>query len=159
MKPNLSSSPRGSVLDDDVLDRLNEAIDPVALDREAHQRVKSKLLRRVAAAATPQHLTIQAGEGDWADFGPGLEIKVLNEDAGVMSYLVRMAPGSKLPSHRHPIDEECVVLEGEVWVGELRIPAGGFHLGRKNIVHDRVRTKTGALIFLRGAKPEPALVC
>ena len=74
-----------------------------------------------------------------------------------MSYLLRLAPGAALPAHRHPVDEECVVLEGEVQIGTLRVGAGGFHLGRKDVLHDRLCSAGGALIFLRGAIPEADL--
>jgi quercetin dioxygenase-like cupin family protein len=145
---------RDPVLDADTLARLHEAVarSAGADDARVLARVRSKLLRRVAAASTPRHVTVQADAGHWRHAGPGLELKVLHREAGIMSYLVRMAPGSKLPPHRHPVDEECVVLEGEVVVGtDLRIAAGGFHLGRKDVLHDVVSTDTGALIFLRGA--------
>jgi ChrR Cupin-like domain len=94
----------------------------------------------------------------WQDFGPGLRIKVLHHDGGVVSYLLRLAPAAALPVHRHPIDEECVVIEGEVQIAALRLGAGGFHLGRKDMLRDQLQSRDGALIFLRGAKPEVGLV-
>jgi len=86
-----------------------------------------------------------------------VRIKVLHEAAGVMSYLLRLAPGASLPAHRHPVDEECVVLEGEVQIGSLRVAAGGFHLGRRDVLHERLESAGGALNFLRGAVPEANL--
>ena len=50
-----------------------------------------------------------------------------------------------------------MVLEGEVRIGELRVGAGGFHLGRQGVLHDRLHSETGALIFLRGGTPDIAL--
>jgi anti-sigma factor ChrR (cupin superfamily) len=72
-----------------------------------------------------------------------------------MSYLVRMAPGSMLPPHRHPIDEECVVVEGEVAIGDARLGAGGLHLGRRDVLHDRVRSDGGALVFCAARSRTP----
>jgi hypothetical protein len=148
--------------DDDHAPALGEAdaaliagaIEPEPLDAAAHERVKRRLLQRIAADSTPRHLTVQATQGDWQPFGAGVQLKVLHEAGGVMSYLVRLAPGAALAAHRHPIDEECVVLEGEVVIGDLRVGAGGFHLGRRDVLHDNVRSDSGALIFLRGAPPE-----
>lgn len=148
---------RAPALDADVLGWLDAAVDPEPLDAAAHARVKSRLLQRIAADSTPRHLTVRPEQGTWRDIGPGLALKVLHRDGDVMSYLVRMAPGSELPPHRHPIDEECVVLEGEVQVGALRVPRGGFHLGRKDVLHEPVRSEGGALVFLRGAVPHAAL--
>jgi len=151
-----ANDPGGPALDADITAWLDAAIEPQPLAPQAHARIKQRLLRRVAAASTPQHFTLKADQGRWQPFGSGLQIKVLNDAGGVMSYLVRLQPGASLPAHRHPIDEECVVLEGEVRIGELRLGAGGFHLGRKHVLHDRLVSDTGALIFLRGAVPELA---
>lgn len=137
-------------------ERIADSADAAPVDVQSIQRVKQSLLRRIAAGNTAAHLTVQAGAGDWRPFGRGVQIKVLHEAAGVMSYLLRLQAGARLPAHRHPVDEECVVLEGEVQIGALRIAAGGFHLGRQDRLHDQLRSDAGALIFLRGAAPEPA---
>jgi quercetin dioxygenase-like cupin family protein len=120
------------------------------------ERVRRRLLRRVAADTTERHLTLPAEGPGWQPFGEGLAIKVLHEAAGVMSYLLRLAAGAALPAHRHPHDEECVVLEGVVHIGALRLGPGGYHLARKDVLHDRLHSPEGALVFLRGAVPEAA---
>src|SRR5580765_6327321 len=144
-------------LDTDLVQKIFEAIEPEPLDRGLQDRIKSKLLRRIAADTTASHLTEQPQVAGWQAFGDGISIKVLHEAGGVMSYLLRLAPGASLPAHRHPVDAECVVLAGEVQIGTLRLAAGGFHLGRKDILHDRLCSPGGALIFLRGAVPEAVL--
>jgi anti-sigma factor ChrR (cupin superfamily) len=47
---------------------------------------------------------------------PGIEIKVLFEDRerGLMTQLVRMAPGAKLTLHEHVDIEQTYVLEGSL---------------------------------------------
>lgn len=138
-------------------DWLYEALEPDA-PQPADARLKRRLLHAIAAVATPRHLTVQADDAAarWQHFGPGLQIKVLHQAEGVMSYLVRLAAGASLPPHRHPVDEECVVLEGEVRIGALRVAAGGYHRGRRGLPHDRLCSDEGALIFLRGAEPDLA---
>jgi len=153
----MSSSPDPlPALDGASAGLIAEAFGAEPLDPAASARIKKRLLQRIAAESTPRHLTRPAGDDGWQPFGDGLAVKVLHEAGGVMSYFVRLAPGAALPAHRHPIDEECVVLEGEVQIGDLRVAAGGFHLGRQDVLHDRVRSDGGALIFLRGAAPELA---
>lgn len=149
-----------SKLDADLLLLIDDAIEPDpadAQDAAMHERVKRKLLRRIAADTTDRHVTHHPGPQDWQPFGEGVQIKVLHQSGGVMSYLLRLQAGASLPAHRHPIDEECVVLEGEVQIGSLTLAAGGFHLGRKDVLHDRLASAGGALIYLRGAIPEAAL--
>jgi hypothetical protein len=51
-----------------------------------------------------------------------------------------------------------MVLEGVVQVGELRVAAGGFHLGRKDVLHAPITAVESALLFLRGARPEAELL-
>ncbi|MBL8342479.1 MAG: cupin domain-containing protein [Rubrivivax sp.] len=149
---------RESELDADVLAWLDQAVSPEPPDAAAAARVKKRLLRRIAADSTPRHATLAPAEGPWLPFGAGITMKVLHRDGDTLSYLLRLAPGAALPAHRHPQDEECLVLEGEMRIGELAIPAGGYHLGRKGVLHDRLTSPGGALIFLRGAVPEAAAV-
>lgn len=116
--------------------------------------IKQRLLERVADS-DDSHLTITADGGQWQPFADGVAIKVLHERDGVMSYLLRLDPGASLPAHRHPQDEECVVLEGILRVGaHIEVGAGGYHLAHQGALHARLHTTTGATIFLRGAVPE-----
>ena len=116
--------------------------------------IKRRLLERVADAEE-SHLTIDADEGDWQPFGEGLHIKVLHENEGALSYLLRLAPGASLPAHRHPMDEECIVLEGRLQVGtRIEIGPGSYHLAHQGALHARISTVGGATLFLRGAVPE-----
>jgi anti-sigma factor ChrR (cupin superfamily) len=116
--------------------------------------IRRRLIERVADADM-SHLTINANDGEWQAFLDGVEIKVLREQAGVLSYLLRLQPGATLPSHRHPQDEECVVLQGRLRVGtRTEIGPGAYHLAHGGALHATLSTDTGATIFLRGAVPE-----
>jgi quercetin dioxygenase-like cupin family protein len=121
-------------------------------------RIKHRVLERIARAEAG-HVTVQAADDRWRRFQHGVQIKVLHEAGGVMSYLLRLAPGAVLAAHRHPMDEECMVLEGSLKIGaDLVISAGGFHLAHKDALHAPITTTTGATIFLRGAPPHPTVV-
>lgn len=115
--------------------------------------IRQRLMERVADADV-SHLTIDGDAGDWKPFVEGVAIKVLHEYEGVLSYLLRLEPGAVLPPHRHPCDEECVVLAGRLRVGsKAEIGPGGYHLAHGGALHASISTETGATIFLRGAVP------
>ena len=116
--------------------------------------IRRRLMERVADA-DPSHLTIDGDGGDWQPFLPGVTIRVLREHDGVLSYLLRLEAGATVPPHRHPRDEECVVLEGRLRVGsQIEIGPGGYHLAHGGALHATIGTETGATLFLRGAVPE-----
>lgn len=116
--------------------------------------MRRRLLERVAD--TEQRLlTVPADAQAWQDFSPGVQIQVLREHQGVLSYLLRLAPGASLPAHRHPLDEECVVLAGTLRVGrQVEVGPGGYHLAPQGALHAPISSLTGATIFLRGAVPQ-----
>jgi quercetin dioxygenase-like cupin family protein len=140
-------------LDADILAAFDaaQAVEPVPDAVSA--RIKSRLFNRIADTEAAQ-VAIAPEGGKWRPFGPGVEIKVLHKQEGVMSYLLRMAPGAELPNHRHPHDEECVVVQGMVQMGELSMGPGGYLMERAGTLHPPLRTADGAVIFLRGAAPK-----
>lgn len=132
--------------------RADHAADDGA-DAAALARVRARLMKRIAADSVPHHITIPAEGGSWHGFLPGIERKVLHEHAGVMSYLLKFAPGAVLPAHRHPHDEECVVLEGHLRIGSLVLGPGGFHMVRQDVLDADSTSDDGCVIYLRGASP------
>lgn len=139
-------------LDDDIAQALSAAQAPTD-DAAALERVRARLMKRIAADSVPHHLTLHADDGQWHRLLPGIERKVLFEQGGVMSYLLRFAPGAVLPAHRHPVDEECVVLQGTLRIGPLVLPAGSYHRVPRDVLDADSTSDEGAIIFLRGAAP------
>lgn len=126
------------------------AADPTPSQARAMRR---RLLERVADTE-PRLLTVPADGQAWQHFAPGVQIQVLREHEGVLSYLLRLAPGASLPAHRHPQDEECLVLAGTLRVGsQIEVGPGGYHLAPRGALHASISSTTGATIFLRGAVP------
>ena len=118
------------------------------------RRVRRRLLERIADADS-SHLTITDRDGDWQPFTDGVVIKVLREHAGTLSYLLRLAPGAVLAPHRHPQDEECIVLDGRLRVGRrIELGPGSYHLAHGGALHATICSDSGATIFLRGAVPQ-----
>jgi quercetin dioxygenase-like cupin family protein len=140
-------------LDADLRAAFDAALAPDAVPLEVAARIKRRLLSRIADAEAAQ-VAVAPEQGTWRPFGPGVEIKVLHKRDGIMSYLLRMAPGSELPNHRHPHDEECVVIEGRVQMGDVTMGPGGYLMERQDTLHPPLRTVDGAVIYLRGASPK-----
>jgi len=96
-------------------------------------------------------LTIRAKEGEWVEIRPKVKIKPLYLDrhAGSRSFLMQLQPGARWPTHEHTYDEECIVLEGDVRIGDLSVSAGDYHLAPKGVTHGELTSDKGALLFLR----------
>jgi quercetin dioxygenase-like cupin family protein len=88
---------------------------------------------------------------------PGVAIKVLRKDskANNQTILVRMLPGSGLRAHSHTQDEECLVLQGEIFIGTHRLGSGDMHFALAHVDHDAVVSPRGALLLVRAEIPDP----
>lgn len=133
---------------------IDAAVQTPEADSDVQASVRDRLLARVAQdAARDKPYTVAPQDGEWRSSGAGIEIKVLHRAEAVQSYLLRMAPGAVLPAHIHPVDEECVVLEGEVVLEDVQAGPGTYHLAPQGATHRPIRSDTGCLLFLRGAIP------
>jgi anti-sigma factor ChrR (cupin superfamily) len=94
----------------------------------------------------------------WVNAGPGVEVKVLrtNAERNDQTVLIRMQPGSEVVGHRHTQEEECLVLEGEVFIGEHRLGQGDMHVARPGVVHAPIHAPHGALLMIRSERPPPS---
>ncbi|MFO0998225.1 MAG: cupin domain-containing protein [Alphaproteobacteria bacterium] len=113
--------------------------------------------RRIALApSTRSFVTIRAGVGEWTPLAPGIAVKTLFEDriAGMRSILMRLEPGTTYDGHEHPADEECLMIEGEMTLGDITLKAGDYHLAPKGLPHGRVSSAKGAVVFIRSAIPQ-----
>lgn len=139
----------------DLMEALLLAQAEIRPEPERAQGLKARLLEQVRAerSPTPALLTVRADSGEWIRLGPKVEMKILRQDRDSRCFLLRLLPGGVLPPHEHPMDEECLVLEGEAELGGVRVRAGDFHLAPKGVPHGLVRSRTGALLYLRGANP------
>jgi anti-sigma factor ChrR (cupin superfamily) len=109
----------------------------------------------------PEDLVIQRrSEGTWESTGvEGVTVKRLFLDAerGYVTMLVRMAPGSSYPSHRHGGYEECYVLQGDLSVGDTVLHAGDYQRAEGGSVHLVQSTKDGCLLFIVSSQHDELL--
>jgi len=140
---------------------LLEALQPDPahpLDALDATMIRERITRRLRAKSALT--TIQPDDGEWQKFSPKVSIKVLrrDEDENTQSYLLRLEPGAVLLPHVHGRDEECMVLEGEVRIGEFVVRQGSYHLAPAGVSHEPISSEAGALLFLRGAIPRASQV-
>ena len=148
-----------------LLDAVKPAVLTSAVAERVHTRLLDKLLSedgskdaqpRAAGMLANACITLlgSTGPGDgWVELLPKAHAKLLFTDGEAESYMIRLEPGAWAPAHEHPADEECLVLEGSLWQGDVFLTAGDFHVARPGMKHGELRTDTGALVFIRYAKP------
>ncbi len=152
MTSKLPPSGPKPALDEDLTRQLDRKLGTEQPGDEAVlERVRARLMKQIAAESQSRlHTTVRTGEQPWEQLAPGIERKVLFTTPTSLSCLLRLAPGARIPGHLHPIDEECLVLEGSARIGtDLVLQAGDFHVGMQGVPHAGITTETGAVVFLR----------
>ncbi|MBK6972930.1 MAG: cupin domain-containing protein [Sterolibacteriaceae bacterium] len=107
------------------------------------------------AGASP--ITVRADEGEWREFAPGAQIKSLWRDADAQSMLLRLQPGARADAHAHSTDEECLMLDGEAFLGDTLLRAGDYQLAPAGSRHREVASDVGALLFVHGGSAQCAI--
>jgi len=84
----------------------------------------------------------------------GIEMKILFEEpaSGLLTALVRLAPGASLPLHEHAAIEQSYVIEGSMVDDEGEVTAGNFVWRPAGSRHS-VRCPAGALVLAFFQKP------
>lgn len=114
-------------------------------------QLKERLLRRVRP--TPGFGVVLKDEGKWKEAFPGVSIKVLyfDKEAGLVTTLIRMSPGARIPEHIHPRTEQCLVLEGTIVHDGKRYGPGDFTYALAGSVHPELTSEGGSLFLIVGA--------
>ena len=114
-------------------------------------RLRGRVLARSRELTPNNTRTVRSAEGEWRTFAPGVTIKLLRSDAATdnMTAFIRMQPGAALGAHPHQQSEECMILEGEIFVGAHRLCAGDMHVAAAGTIHAPVTSPQGALMLVR----------
>lgn len=143
----------------DVVAALSLGVKEESPPPEVKEKLQLRLVEKERASGghdrsnilvSSQFLSIRADEGGWVEVEEGIRFKQLFVDnkTGMVTALVRMAPGTHLPKHRHREIEQLYILEGDCYVhGELLGP-GDFHCAAPGSVHDSTYTIGGTLFLL-----------
>lgn len=65
-----------------------------------------------------------------------------------VTMLVRMAPGTSYPAHRHGGAEECFVVQGDLHVGDRHMHSGDFQRAERGTVHPIQTTDGGCTLLI-----------
>jgi anti-sigma factor ChrR (cupin superfamily) len=87
---------------------------------------------------------------EWQEVAPGISCKLLATDAenSRVSMLVRLAPGTDYPAHRHAGVEEVHLLHGELMVDDKKLSPGDYIRAEADTVDHRVWSETGCTCVL-----------
>jgi anti-sigma factor ChrR (cupin superfamily) len=128
-----------------VRDRLIAAIGGKAQSAEADSGLSD-----LAEAESRPFVSVRASDGKWRKVQEGIFIKPLYSDelSGFATTLVKMMPGTALPTHQHDGVEQFFIIEGDCNVrGEVLGP-GDYHRAAAGTVHESTFTVQGTMFLL-----------
>ncbi len=94
--------------------------------------------------------TRRAAEAEWIDFAPGVMRRVMWRQGGAAAMLYRTEPGVGLPRHGHGHDEECLMLDGELFLDEVLLRPLDYQLAPAGSEHGSLFTDTGTVLYAHG---------
>lgn len=130
---------------------LASSLEAPPLSSSIKNRIKAKIAKRISGECPEGGKSIFKSQDGWFEVKDKITIKILHQDHvnKVQTSLWRLQPGAVISSHRHGHDEECLVMEGAIQIGDHHLNAGDFHFMEKDSYHPDVTTKHGALLYLR----------
>ena len=87
----------------------------------------------------------------WSSFAEGADALDLQTHGGVASMLLRIAPGAQLPDHGHELNEDCFMLDGDMYLGDVLMRAGDYQLALAGGRHVGIASDEGGLFYFHGA--------
>ncbi len=105
---------------------------------------------RLVAHAGDQAFTVRDADAGWPDFAPGVQRRVLWQRDGQAAVLYFAQAGAQVPPHRHGHDEECLMLQGELFLDDLLLQAGDYQLAPAGTGHHTTHTDTGVVVYAHG---------
>ena len=139
------------------LDRIRPIVDyfvawPTDVLRPS-ESLQERLARRIAAETGGEMVlptSRHPSEPEWEEVAPGISCKLLSTDVdrNRVSMLVRLAPGTDYPPHRHAGVEELHLLDGELWIDARKLYPGDFNRAEPGTSDQRVWSETGCTCVL-----------
>lgn len=101
-------------------------------------RLQERIVGEAEESVLPEALAWR--EPEWEDVAPGISCKLLATDTerDRVSMLVRLAPDTAYPPHRHAGVEELFLLQGELWIEDRKLHPGDYNRGEPGTADERV---------------------
>jgi quercetin dioxygenase-like cupin family protein len=143
------------VLDRIALEAIAEAVRPEELTDARRRSMRQKIARRIAPEQPINTQTVRADTVEWMAAWPNVWVKILRQDPAINLQMVmfRIEPGGVVPAHTHTEEEECLVISGEILIGDHRVGEGDLHIARPGAAHGDITTRTGATVLVRSEIP------
>ena len=103
-----------------------------------------------AAAPAEAAFTLRDADAGWPDFAPGIQRRVLWQQGGQAALLYFAQAGAQVPMHSHGHDEECLMLQGELYLDDLLLLQGDYQLAPAGSGQRITATDTGVVIYAHG---------
>lgn len=138
-------------LDKQTLNLLNKNVSSKTLSDSSKNRIKQKLFSRIRSSTLSAATTIRSEQGKWQQINDKVSVKILRQDTASNSQtaLWKLKAGATIPSHEHPVEEECYIIEGSVNFGDHHLSQGDFEIFPAGLDHGEMHSHHGALIMLR----------
>jgi hypothetical protein len=97
-----------------------------------------------------QRTQVRDREAGWPEFAPGIRRRVLWMAGGEAALLYRADPGARVPGHSHGHDEECLMVQGELFLDDVLLLQGDYQLAPAGTGHRITETDTGVILYAHG---------
>ena len=91
-----------------------------------------------------------ASDRAWQTLSAGVDILPLHQVSDVLSMLVRAEANVQLADHPHSLPEDCFMLRGDLFLGDLLLREDDYQLAPVGVTHVDIVSDTGALFFVHG---------
>lgn len=142
---------RGRVeIDGDVLGPRDFLLLPAGSAARLASGDGAQVFVREAEGPAAERTLVRDAEGGWPEFAPGIRRRVLWSGAGQAALLYRADPGASVPVHSHGHDEECLMVQGELFLDDLLLQQGDYQLAPAGTGHRITETDTGVILYAHG---------
>ncbi len=104
----------------------------------------------LTAAAADQPFSVRDADAGWPDFAPGIQRRVLWQRDGQAAMLYFVQPGVHIAHHAHEHDEECLMLQGDLFLDDLVLRPGDYQVAPVGTDHRSTETDTGVVLYVHG---------